>query len=124
MIIRAILVIFILAIVIWFMTQKASTKKQAGGKLIVLIFFIFAVIAVLFPGSTNVLAHKVGVGRGADLLLYILTLVFVLSLLIQYLRRHDDQIRIEKIVRKIAIIEAIQDPHNIRLIKKIDNEIS
>ena len=118
MIIRAVLIIFILAIVLWFMIQNTSTKRQAWGKLVVFILLILGVLAVLFPGSTNVVAHKVGVGRGADLLLYILAIMFVASLLFQYLRRQDDQSKVERLARKLAIFQATQDSHNVEILKK------
>jgi len=118
MIIRAILVILILAILIWFSTQNTSTKRQAWGKLVALILLVFAVITVLFPNLTNDIAHKVGVGRGADLLLYCVTLVFLVSLLSNYLHRQNDQKKVEKLARRIAILEANQDPHNKDVLKK------
>ncbi len=118
MIIRVILIVFIFLVVAWFLTQKASTKKQAGSKLSVILLLIFAVLAVLFPNSTTTVAHKVGVGRGADLLLYTLTVVFLVHLLAQYLHRQDDQVRVQKLARKIAILQANQNPRNLRILKK------
>jgi hypothetical protein len=122
MIIRVVLTILILVILIWFLTQNTATKRQALGKLGILTLLVFAVVAVLFPNSTNDVAHAVGVGRGADLLLYCVTIVFLFSLLSQYLHRQDDQKKVEAIARKFAILQADQDQHNKDALKKYNKK--
>jgi small membrane protein len=117
MIIRPILTIVIAAILIWFLTQNTPTKRQAAAKLSILTLLVFAIFAVLFPNSTNDVAHAVGVGRGADLLLYCVTLVFLVSLLTQYIHRQKDQKKVVMIARKVAILQAYHDEHNKKVLK-------
>lgn len=67
--------------------------------------FGIAAIVVLFPGLTGSLAYTLGIGRGADAVLYIsiillFYLVFRLYIYIEDLR-HD----ITQIVKKIALKE-------------------
>jgi hypothetical protein len=107
-IIRALLISAIVLIVIWFSTRAASTKRQAGSKLVVFVVLMLAAVTVLFPSLTTDLAHAVGVGRGADLLLYCVTIVFLISLLSTYLQRQRDQRRVEQLARKLAILQANQ----------------
>lgn len=67
------------------------------------------VTAVLFPEATNKLAHIFGIGRGADLLLYLLALAFIASTLTNYLHQQEQRDAIFRLARKIAIIEALDD---------------
>ncbi len=81
---------------------------KAIKKLGLLGLSIIAVISVLFPDLTNQAAHKVGVGRGADLLIYLLAVAFIASMLNQYMKSKEDEVQITKLARKIALIEAKQ----------------
>jgi hypothetical protein len=79
---------------------------NAWIKILGILFTCLAVIAVLFPNSTNTLAHWVGVVRGADLLLYLLTLAFILTVMNLYIREKQNQKRTVLLARKIALLEA------------------
>lgn len=106
--IRVILIVAITALLIWFLSNRKTSKMKAGKKLGVVVFFVFAVVTVLFPGITNDLAHHVGVGRGTDLLLYFFIIVFIAYVLNQYLHSKEEDQRIVALARKIAILEANQ----------------
>ena len=108
MIIRIILVVAILTILIWFLKGRKTTRMKAGKKLGVLLFFVFAITTVLYPSLTDDMAHWVGVGRGADLLLYALSIAFVAFAINQYMRSKEEEQRIVELARKIAILEANQ----------------
>jgi small membrane protein len=118
MIIRFILIAFICVLFLWFLQHRINTKTQAWGKIGAVIFFVGAVIAVLFPDTTNDLAHEVGVGRGADLLLYALTVAFLAVLLLDYIHRQDSNARVTRLARKVAILEANQDASNAKQVKR------
>jgi hypothetical protein len=64
------------------------------------------VIAVIFPNVTNRLAHIVGVGRGADLLLYTTVVAFIFYAVNSYLHRQDERYELHSLARKIALLEA------------------
>lgn len=115
MTIRVLLVTAIVLTVVWFSTRTNVTKRQAWSKVVVLVVLMVAVVSVLFPNLTTEVAHAVGVGRGADLLLYCVTVVFLVSLLSSYLQRQRDQKRVESLARTVAVLRANQDPHNRRL---------
>ena len=102
-----ILVIFIAsALVIKTIGGSRSHKTKAWKKLLLLLLAIFMVIAVLWPDITNKLAKLVGVGRGADLLLYLLSISFIIYVLNSYLRQQEQVDQTFRLARKIAIIEA------------------
>lgn len=119
MIIRVLLIIGILTLIVWILGRRNTIRGQAWLKLLTILLLIFAIITVAFPGTTNSIAHFVGVGRGADLLLYVVTLAFLYSLLIQYMHRQDENEKIVRLSRRLAIEEANRSEHNAKVIRKI-----
>jgi small membrane protein len=82
---------------------------------LVLLFLLIAaaILFILLPGITNTIAHKLGVGRGADLVFYISIIIFWFVVLKLYARiRRLEQI-ITQIVRKDALDEAGLPPNKI-----------
>jgi hypothetical protein len=65
-----------------------------------------AVIAVLFPGSLTWVANQLGVGRGADLLLYVVTVAFMLVSVILFRRLSDLERRYVTLARAQALQNA------------------
>jgi len=110
--IQVILIVAFLLLLTRFLVDPNSHQMKAGQKLITVLFFALAIFAVLFPGALNRIAHLVGVGRGADLLLYVLTLTFIFTIFSLYVRDKQNQRQVVALVRRIALIEANQNPHN------------
>ena len=90
------------------LVNPASYQVRAWIKILVTLFVLLAVVTVIFPDMTNTIAHWVGVGRGADLLLYLLTMAFIFSIFHAYLQEKRAQKRIVLLARRLAIIEANQ----------------
>lgn len=88
------------------LANPASYQFRAWTKILAFVFVIAAILAVLFPNTTNTVAHWAGVSRGADLLLYLLTLAFIFSIFSAYMQEKRQQKRIVLLARKLAIIEA------------------
>lgn len=74
----------------------------------VLAVFLFglALIAILFPNLTTALANLVGVGRGADLLLYLLFLISIFLFLHLYAGLARLERRQTEIIRELALFNA------------------
>jgi hypothetical protein len=62
---------------------------------------------VIFPDITTNIAHLLGIGRGADLLLYGLTVVVIFMILNTYIKDREEERRFVSLTRKVAILEAI-----------------
>ncbi len=77
MIIRVILIGAIISIAGWFFINGSSTRVKAVQKLWIIALAFFGIITILMPEITDQLAHLLGVGRGADLLTYLLTVSFL-----------------------------------------------
>jgi len=106
MIIKVILITAILATLLYFLTNRNASHTRAGVKLGILTLIVFAVGVVMFPGAATNLANRVGVGRGADLVLYLVTVAFLFFIISYYIRSKDEQKRLVTLARKIAILEA------------------
>jgi len=64
------------------------------------------ILAVLFPGLTTEAANAVGVGRGADLVLYVLCVAFLFVTIGQTLRITALNDRVVELARQQALLEA------------------
>lgn len=103
--IRAVLIVALFALLIWFLRSRNATSVRATKKILLLALLGFAVIAVLNPRLTDLLASLLGVGRGADLLLYALTVSFFFFAMNGYLKHLDMEQRIVTLVREVALLE-------------------
>ena len=106
-IILQIIVIFVAISLLLFALGSGGTHAGRAWKKLILCFLAIAMaVAVIFPDTTNKVAHIVGVGRGADLLLYILTLVFIGYVLNNYLHQQNEKDALYRLARKVALIDA------------------
>lgn len=79
------------------------------------ILLIFGMLSLgafftLFPDYANVSARFVGVGRGADLISYVLDLVFLFTLLFYYTKFVEIERAMTAMVRELAILRAQEGP--------------
>ncbi len=75
---------------------------------IFLVFAILAVaaVAVVFPAKTDIVAAWVGVGRGVDLIGYLVQVSLLFISLHYYTKFVDMQRQITQLVRELAILRA------------------
>ncbi|MEX1246976.1 MAG: DUF2304 domain-containing protein [Anaerolineales bacterium] len=74
-----------------------------------LIFFVLAVVAIALvvqPEWANELAHYLGVGRGADLLVYVGFSGLAFLWLGLYTRQREMDVRLTDLARRIALLQA------------------
>jgi hypothetical protein len=83
-------------------THLGRAWKKIGLCLLVLAM----VIAIAFPNLTNDLANMVGIGRGADLLLYGLTLAFIAFAINSYLQQQNERDATYRLARRVALLDA------------------
>jgi hypothetical protein len=76
----------------------------------VVLILVAAVLSILFPGALTWLAHRVGVGRGADLLLYVMSVTFGLIAVIVFRRLDALERKYVALARMAAIREAAGEP--------------
>mgnify|MGYP000232154015 CR=1 FL=1 len=108
MIIQILLVVALFLLFIRLLKSRNTSKTRAYKKLLLIFFIVGAIIVVIFPKSIQYIADLVGVGRGADLLLYGVTVVVIFGLLNDYVKDKEEAKRIVILARRIALLEAGQ----------------
>lgn len=104
--IQILLVIAVLYILARFLSTPNTTQTQAWKKILLVLIGLTSVVLIISPYLLDGIAHVLGVGRGADLLLYALTVAFVFGQLNTYNKSKEEHRKIVTLARKLAIFEA------------------
>lgn len=89
--------------------STAGASHQAVRRLMLVGFVVLAAAAILFPRLLTQAAQLLGVGRGADLLLYGLTVVFLGYVAASYRRMRQMEQQVTTLARELALREAVED---------------
>jgi len=81
-------------------------RKKTMDRIIVLLFLLAGVVLVAAPDLSSAIAQTVGVGRGADLVLYLGLLGLSFVCLLLYARLRDMEASLSELVRSIAMQNA------------------
>ena len=103
--IKIILLVSIGVVALIGLRAPRGARHIAVRRIALIAFILFAGASVLFPDVWNTLANAVGVGRGTDLLLYALIVVFLGYLTSSYLRFRGLESQITLLARRIALDE-------------------
>ncbi len=102
-IIQILLIAGLVGLMAVLLVQRPGARPTAIRRITYLMLLIAAIAAVLFPGWLTWLARLVGVGRGADLLLYGLVLVFISHSIASKKRHAQTDQRFTELARQVAI---------------------
>lgn len=105
MFIKVVIILFSFYAVYKVYIKYKSGQISAPRAIFWLLLWVAVIGAALWPKTTDLIAKYVGVGRGADLLVYlsILVIFFLMFRIIIRLEKIDREIT--KIVRKVALDE-------------------
>jgi hypothetical protein len=89
-------------------TVSAGVRGAVRKRIVVfwLAVWLSGSIAVIWPHSTAVVAHALGIGRGADLVLYSSVLVMFVAFFYVYARFRKVERQLTLLVRRLAIQNA------------------
>ncbi|MBX3087589.1 MAG: DUF2304 domain-containing protein [Cryobacterium sp.] len=110
-------IIAVVAIIVaaFFMLRGGGARHQAVRRIFMLVFIVAAASSVFFPQAWTWLANLIGIGRGADLLLYLLVLTFLGFVATSYRRFRQLENNVTELGRRIALLTAEapgeQDPN-------------
>lgn len=104
--IQLLLVITITLLGVYLVKSRNSSRAKAYKKILLLLFIPIAIVFIVIPSLANDIAHFLGVGRGADLLLYGVTMVLIFVLFNNYIKDRESQKKTVELARKLAILEA------------------
>jgi|SRR5579862_5709312 len=83
-------------------------RSAAADKMLIALILLSGIVFVIFPELTNKIAHRLGVGRGADLLFYLAIIGFGYALLLLYSKIRALEKKLTEITRKQALDEVRQ----------------
>lgn len=102
--ILALVVVGVLFLVSVTAVLRGSVARRDG--ILWTLVWLAAGVTIVRPGITRVVAKALGIGRGADLLLYCSVVVMMIGFLMTYSRLRRVQRELTLVVRHIAMREA------------------
>lgn len=103
MIIKILLLAAILVAAAYLARATANAKNVALRRVLLVCFVIIAILSIVMPKLTTRVANFVGVGRGTDLLLYLLIIAFLSYAVASFRRMNQFENRITDLARELAI---------------------
>ncbi len=104
--IQIVLLLAILGIAALLNRSTADARHQAIRRLLLLAFVLGAAVSVIFPQWLSTIANWVGVGRGADLLLYALVIAFLGFIASNHRRTSQLTAQITALTRELTLTKA------------------
>ena len=105
LLIQVLLIVGVLAVA-WRLLASYGQRAQALRRIGLLVFAAFAVWSILDPDILNRIARLLGIGRGADLVLYGLVIAFLGFVVTTFRRFREMEVRYTRLARRIALDEA------------------
>jgi hypothetical protein len=118
--IQILLVVGLVLTAAYLVRSTPSASHQAIRRILVILAVVVGVVAVIWPGLLSTIAHALGVGRGADLLLYGLVVVVLIESVSNYKRSVTQARTTSALARELALTEArLEDAiANVAVLKK------
>ncbi len=101
-----ILAVVVITLVAFFVMRGGGARHQAVRAILMVLFILAAASSVFFPWLWTWAAHLVGVGRGTDLLLYLLVLMFLGYVANSYRRFRHLENDVTLLARELALLSA------------------
>ena len=107
MIIKVLLIAAALGVGVFVLREKVPGQRQALRRVAGILVVAAGVIAVLWPQLTTTAANAVGVGRGTDLVLYMLVMVFAYYAAATAQRIHRLEHDVTVLTRELALARPV-----------------
>lgn len=108
MIVQVFLVISFLLFSFYFINNFNKVRVKAWKRIAFSLFILFGIISVLHPELVDFFAKKMGIGRGADLLLYTSVITFLFVTINFYIKFKELSLKIDKTISKLTQLEGDQ----------------
>ena len=105
-ILQIILLLAAIGALLYFVRSGQSVGVRASKRIAFGAFVLVNIYAVLRPDDVTVLARALGIGRGTDLIVYLLVVAFVFGMLNSYLRDREISQHLTNLARQIAVRDA------------------
>lgn len=121
MIVFQILAAVAIVIAAFFMLRGGGARHQAIRRILTLLFIVAAASSVFFPQIWTALANLVGIGRGADLLLYLTVLFFLGFLATTYRRFRHLENDVTELARQLALAQVANPASSVEIVEAQDD---
>ena len=105
-VIQVLLLVAVAVVAILLTRSTANARHQAIRRILLVGFVALAALSVIFPDWLTWLARRVGVGRGADLLLYALAIAFLSYIATSFRRLGELDRKLTLLTRELALTRA------------------
>jgi hypothetical protein len=106
MIVQILLVLAALGALFYFVRRAHNVGIRASKRIAFVAFIVVNIYAVLRPNDTTWIAQRIGIGRGTDLVVYLLVVAFVFGMLNTYLRQREISNHLTDLARTVALRDA------------------
>ncbi|MGA9312136.1 MAG: DUF2304 domain-containing protein [Pseudonocardiaceae bacterium] len=106
MIVQVLLVLAALGALVYFVRLAHNVHIRASKRIAFFGFVVVNIYAVLRPDDMTWIAQQIGVGRGTDLVVYLLVVAFVFGMLNTYLRQREISNHLTDLARTVALRDA------------------
>ena len=100
------LVLAVIGLLVLLLRSHGTTRGGAYVKIGMAIFLLFCIYAVIRPDDVTWVAGQLGVGRGTDLVLYLLVVGFGFFAISTYLRFKELELKFARLARSVALLDA------------------
>ena len=104
--IKILLILAVLGLLVLLLRSHGTTRGGAYVKIGMAVFLIFCIYAVIRPDDVSWVAAQLGVGRGTDLVLYLLVVGFGFFAISTYLRFKELELKFARLSRAVALLDA------------------
>ena len=110
-IITILLIVAALGLLVLLIRNHGTNRASALTKIGLGLFLLFAIYAVIGPGDVSWVAVRLGVGRGTDLVLYLLVVGFGYFGVFTYLRFKELELKFARLARAFALLDTAVREH-------------
>ena len=101
-----IIAVIVIVVAAFFVLRGSGARHQAIRRVVTLLLIVAAASSVFFPQAWTWVANLVGIGRGTDLLVYLLVLIFVGFAATTYRRFRQLEVESTLLARRLALLTA------------------
>jgi hypothetical protein len=106
LLIQVVLLLGAAGLLVMFIKRWDAVHTRAWKRIAFFLFIVANAFAVLFPSLVTDVAHFLGVGRGTDLVLYLLVLAVGFLALNTYMRFRSLERKLTDLARTVALRDA------------------
>ncbi|ALE75451.1 hypothetical protein AD006_04965 [Pseudonocardia sp. EC080610-09] len=119
-ILQILLLVATIGALVYFVRSGQSVGVRASKRLAFGAFVVLNIYAILRPDDVTFVARALGIGRGTDLIVYLLVVAFVFGMLNTYLRDREISQHLTNLARQIAVRDAELSRREEELARRLD----